>query len=73
MSCDTACLGGIEISICTWSLIKCPSSIRLSFCFASPWKLSPRCLFNCPYSTFLRYLGMNTICYLHSHFVWLRL
>jgi hypothetical protein len=26
-----------------------------------------------PLSTFLRYFGMNTTWYLHSHFVWLRL
>jgi len=29
-TCDTAYSGGIEISICTWSGIRCPSSIRLS-------------------------------------------
>ena len=35
-------LGGIEINICTWSRIKCPSSIRLSFCAASFRNTSPR-------------------------------
>ena len=38
-----AYFGGIAINMCTWSLIKCPSSIRLSFCPASFLNTSPRC------------------------------
>src|SRR6516164_368217 len=72
-TCDTAYLGGIAIIMCTWSGIRCPSSIRLSFCSASLRNTSPRCRRNSPYSTFLRHLGMNTTWYLHSHLVWLRL
>jgi len=59
--------------MCTWSGIKCPSSIRLSFCCASLRNISPKCLRSSPYSTFRRHFGINTTWYLHSHFVWLRL
>jgi hypothetical protein len=32
-TCDTEYLGGIDTSICTWSRMRCPSSIRLAhFC-----------------------------------------
>jgi hypothetical protein len=34
-TCDTACFGGIDSIMCTWSGIKCPSSNRHSLCCAS--------------------------------------
>src|SRR3990170_7248064 len=72
-TCDTAYLGGIEINMCTWSGIKCPSSILHSFCSANLRNTSPKWHRNSPYNVFLRHLGMNITWYLHSHFVWLRL
>ena len=66
-TCDTAYFGGIAIIMCTWSGIKCPSSIRLSFCAASFLNTSPRWRRNSPYSAFPRHLGMNTTWYLQSH------
>ena len=38
---DNAYFGGIEIIMRTWSGIRCPSSIRLSFCFARSRNTSP--------------------------------
>src|SRR6185437_9667404 len=66
-TCDTAYLGGIEIIMCTWSDIRCPSSIRLSFCSAKRRNTSPKYRRSCSYSVFLRHLGMKTTWYLHSH------
>ena len=37
----TGCLGGIAMHMCTWSGMRCPSTIRHSFCFASAWKIAP--------------------------------
>src|SRR5271157_1060850 len=73
ITCDNAYLGGIAIIMCTWSGIRCPSSIRLSFCSASLRNTSPKCRRSSPYRIFLRHLGINTTWYLHSHLVWLRL
>src|ERR1051326_2816689 len=72
-TCETAYFGGIEIIMWTWSGMRCPSSILLSFCTASLRNTSPRCFLNSPYRVLLRHLGMNTTWYLHSHLVWLRL
>ena len=72
-ACDTAYFGGIEIIICTWSGIKWPSSIWLSFCLASQWNTSLRSRRIWPNIALRRYLGMNSIWYLHSHRVWLKL
>src|SRR5829696_3774783 len=72
-TCDTAYFGWIDISICTWSGIRWPSKISLSFCCASLRNISPRCFFNCPYNVCLRHFGINTTWYLHSHLLWLRL
>ena len=49
--------------------IKCPSSMRLSFCKASVRNTSPRCFRNSLKSSFLQPFGINTVWYLHSHFV----
>src|SRR5215213_3714551 len=70
---DTEYFGGIDNSIWTWSGIKCPSSTRLSLWPASLRNTSPRWVLNWPYSTFRRHFGMNTMWYLHSHVVWLKL
>ena len=70
---DTEYFGGIDTSICTWSRIKCPSSIRLSRCIANCLSISPNRWRRTPYKAFLRYLGINTMWYLHSHLVWLKL
>jgi hypothetical protein len=72
-TCDTEYLGGIDTSIGTWSRIKCPSSIRLSRCIANCFSTSPNWWRRAPYNAFLRYFGMNTMWYWHSHLVWLRL
>jgi hypothetical protein len=66
---EGAYLGGMEIIMCTWSGIRCPSSIRLSFCSASFPKTSRRCRRNSLYRVFLRHLGINTTwsCALAAH------
>src|SRR5215470_10526682 len=71
ITCETEYFGGIAIIMWTWSDMRWPSSIRLSFCRANLRKTSPRYRLSSTYSTFLRYLGMNTTWYLQSHFVWL--
>ena len=58
--CDIAYFGGIAISMCTWSLIRCPSSIRLSFCCARCRNTSPRCFRSYTYNVLRRHFGMNT-------------
>jgi len=37
----TRYLGGIAMHMCTWSGMRCPSKIWLSFCRAKAWKISP--------------------------------
>src|SRR5437667_9104270 len=37
----TGYLGGIAMHICTWSGIRCPSTILHSFCRARAWKIGP--------------------------------
>src|ERR1035437_8713875 len=70
---DTAYLGGIESSMCTWSGIRWPSKTRLSFCSAKRRNTSPKCCRSPSYSTLRRHLGMNDTWYLHSHTEWLKL
>src|SRR5689334_7597580 len=72
-TCDTAYFGGIEIITCTWSGIRWPSSIRLSFCAAKRRRTSPRYGRSRPNRAFRRPFGMNTTWYLHSHRERLRL
>jgi len=69
----TAYFGGIDISICTWSGMRCPSHTLLSLCWAKPLKTSPKFFRSSPYNTFLRYLGIQTMWYLQSHFVCFKL
>src|SRR5215475_1322794 len=57
---DTEYFGGIEISMCTWSGIRCPSSIWHSLRRASSRNTLPNCRRICPNSSFLRYFGVNT-------------
>src|SRR5256885_55120 len=59
--------------MCTWSGIRWPSSIRLSFCAAKRRRTSPRYGRSWPNRAFRRPFGMNTTWYLHSHREWLRL
>src|SRR4051794_39489178 len=59
--------------MCTWSGIRWPSSIRLSFCVAKRRRTSPRCGRSWPNKAFRRPFGMNTTWYLHSQREWLRL
>jgi acyl-CoA synthetase (AMP-forming)/AMP-acid ligase II len=47
---DMAYFGRIDIIMGTWSDIKCPSSIQLSFCSANLRKTSPRYWRNCTYT-----------------------
>src|SRR4051812_28924814 len=58
--------------MCTWSGIRWPSSIRLSFCAAKRRRTSPRYGRSWPNRAFRRPFGMNTTWYLHSHREWLR-
>ena len=57
---DIAYFGGIEINMCTWSGIRCPSSIRLSYCLANLWNTSPRYLRSSRHNVRRRHFGMNT-------------
>jgi len=66
-------MGGIEIKICTWSLIMCPSWISLSRCCASSRSTGPNSRRKSPKSFCLRYFGIHTRWYLHTHFVCARL
>src|SRR4051794_39883646 len=59
--------------MCTWSGIRWPSSIRLSFCAAKRRRTSPRYGRSWPNRAFRRPFGMNTTWYLHSQREWLRL
>src|SRR5215470_11926011 len=56
----TEYFGGIEISMCTWSDIRCPSSIWHSLRRASSRNTLPNCRRTYPNSSFLRYFGVNT-------------
>ena len=49
-----------NMRICTWSGIRCPSSILHSFRWASSRNTVPKCRLICPNSAFLRYFGVNT-------------
>src|SRR5215468_2699001 len=68
----TEYFGGIDINMCTWSGIRCPSSILHSLRRASSWNTVPKCRLICPNSNFLRYFGVNTTWYLHSHVAWFK-
>ncbi len=59
ITCDTAYFGDIAIIMCSWSCIRCPSTISLSFCAASFWNISPRCMRNSPDNVPRRRFGMN--------------
>src|SRR5690349_4713946 len=59
--------------MCTWSGIRWPSSIRLSFCAARQRRTSPRYGRSWPNKALRRPFGMNTTWYLHSHREWHRL
>src|SRR5689334_2718360 len=59
--------------MCTWSGIRWPSSIRLSFCVAKRRRTSPRYGRSWPNMALRRPFGMNTTWYLHSHREWHRL
>lgn len=72
ITCGTAYLGGIAISLGTGSSSRCPSSIRRSFCPASLRNTSPQWFLNCRYNVLRRHFGINTTWYLHSHLLWLR-
>src|SRR5262249_37724999 len=69
---DTEYFGGIDISMCKLSSIKCPSSIWHYLRLASSRNTLPKCRRICPNSNFLRYFGVNTTWYLHSHVVWFK-
>jgi len=60
ITCATEYFGGIDINICTWSIIRCPSCISLSFCRAKSRKNHPNSR-RSAYNTFFRHFGMNTI------------
>src|SRR6266850_5680487 len=52
ITCATEYFGGIDSSIGTWSIIRCPSWISHSRCRANSRNTLPRCRRNCPYSLF---------------------
>src|SRR5262249_38608374 len=68
----TGCFGGIAMHMCTWSGIKCPSTIWHSFCFASAWNTGPSWRRIFPKIAFRRRFGTNTTWYLQSHLEWAR-
>src|SRR5262249_6677082 len=68
----TEYFGGIDISMCTLSGIKFPSWSLHSLRCASSRDTLPTVRRICPNSNFLRYLGVNTTWYLHSHVAWFR-
>src|SRR5574338_1330564 len=55
----TAYFGGIAIIMCTWSGIRGPSTIWLSFCAASLRNTSPRCWRNSLYKVLRRHFGIK--------------
>ena len=69
MKLDTPILGGIATSKCTWSIIMCPSRISTHNHLHDLFIYSCKSLRYWAYITFLRYFGVNTIWYLHIHFV----
>src|SRR4029453_12740121 len=69
----TAYLGGIRMSLWTWSCTLCPSTRVLPRCPAHSRNTGPRKIRLLPYSAFFRPLGTKTTCSEPSHFAWLRL
>lgn len=56
-------MGGILTSICMWSGHASASIISTPFCSHSFLNISPMSFFNCPYISFRRYFGANTMWY----------
>ena len=69
MKLDTLILGGMATSMCTWSGIRCPSIISTPLYSQSFLSISPMSFLTWLYMTFLLYFGVNTMWYLHIHFV----
>ena len=53
--------------------IMCPSMTSLSLLRAKSLNTCPRYFLSWPYIIFLRYLGIQTTCYLHSQRLWVKL
>ena len=69
MKLDTLIFGGILTSIWTWSGIRCPSITSTPLYPHSSLRISPIDLRYWLYIIFRLYLGVNTMWYLHIHFV----
>ena len=66
---DTDNDGGIITSMCTWSLIKCPSIISTCLYLHNSLNISPKSFRYWLYITFRLYFGVKMMWYLHIHFV----
>ena len=70
---ETECLGGMEISMWTWSSNRRPSMMLHSFCLDRFRRISPRSGRMSLKILFRRYFGIHTMWYLQSHRVWFNL
>ena len=66
---DTDNDGDIITSMCTWSLIKCPSIISTCLYLHNSLNISPKSFRYWLYITFRLYFGVKMMWYLHIHFV----
>lgn len=73
MTLATLYFGGIASSTCTWSGIRCPSIISIPLYSHSFLRISPMSLLIWLQIALRLYFGVNTMWYLHIHFVWERL
>ena len=60
---------GISRRRCTWSGMRCPSTISTPFYLQSSFMISFRSFRYWPYISFRLYFGVNTIWYVQYHFV----
>ena len=65
----TAIFGGIATNMWTWSDMRCPSISSTPLYSQSLLRISPMSFLICPYIAFRLYFGVNTMWYLHIHFV----
>ena len=65
----TLSFGGISRRRCTWSGIRCPSTISTPLYLQSSFMISFRSFRYWPYISFRLYFGVNTTWYVQYHFV----
>ena len=69
MKLDTLILGGMLTSMWTWSGIRCPSIISTPLYLHRLRNISPSESLSWLYISLRLYYGVNTMWYLHIHFV----